>query len=129
MRRLPREAQHSRGERPRPPISSPESHVDVLVHAVHEDVAEAGLLLVEELERHLDVEEVDHEDAEVALEPEQLVAGVEHDLHDGGVREEVVELPAAVVRRNGVDRVVDFARADLEGWIGLDRRPTMIMLQ
>lgn len=79
----------------------------------HEHVAEAGLLGVEEFESHLDVEEIDHEHAEVALEPEQLVAGVEHDLDDGGVGEEVVELPAAVVRGDRVDGVVDDAGTDL----------------
>ena len=113
VRRLPREAQHSRGERPCAPVRSAESHVDVLVHVAHEHVAEAGLLGVEEFEGHLDVEEIDHEHAEVALEPEQLVGGVEHDLDDGRVGEEVVELPAAVVCGDRVDRVVDNAGTDL----------------
>ena len=113
MRGLSSPLKHSSGERPRSPVGSAESHVDIFAHSVHQHIAKAGLLLVEEFQGHLDIEEIDHEHAEVALEPQQLIARVEHHLHDGGVREEVVQTPATIVGLDRIDRVVRCARTDL----------------
>lgn len=75
-------------------------------------LAEAALLL-QQRQRHLDVEEVHHEHAEVALQPQQLVLRVEHHLQDLRRREDLVQQPAEIVALDRVDRVVREGRGNL----------------